>query len=133
MYQDVVKFHKEILDVHVDPRELPTMRSQEWLTERFRFLNEEVNEFYGDAVSGNMTGAVDGLLDTIYVALGTLYMMNVPVEACWSLVQQANMAKVRGVTKRGNAIDAVKPEGWVGPEAGISALLLRQIDETDNS
>lgn len=128
MYRDVVQFHQQILGVNEEGT--PTMHSQEWLTERFRFLQEEVNEFYSDALQGNMVGAVDGLLDTVYVALGTLYMMGVPTEACWALVQRANMAKVKGITKRGNAVDAVKPEGWTGPEAGIAALLLRKIDET---
>lgn len=128
MSDDVAEFHQKILGVY--PEGSPTLHSQEWLIERFRFLNEEVQEFFDAGLQGDIVKATDGLLDTIYVALGTLYMMEVPTEACWALVQRANMAKVRGTTKRGNKIDATKPEGWVGPEAGIAALILRQVDET---
>jgi predicted HAD superfamily Cof-like phosphohydrolase len=127
MYDDVARFHTEILNVSAAPS--PTLVSEDWLMERFRFLTEEVNEFLEAGLRGDMVGATDGLLDTVYVALGTLHMMGVPVQACWDLVQQANMAKVRGVTKRGNAIDAVKPVGWVGPEQGIAAILGRALDE----
>jgi hypothetical protein len=39
-------------------------------------------------------------------------------------VQKANMAKVPGVTKRGMPNDAMKPEGWVGPEAEIRKAIV---------
>jgi len=126
MYNDVVRFHRDVLLVVRPPK--PTLVSEEWLMERFRFLTEEIQEYIEAGIAGDMVGTVDGLLDTIYVALGTLHLMGVPVQACWDLVQKANMGKVPGVTKRGNAVDAVKPYGWVGPEAGIAALLLKEID-----
>jgi predicted HAD superfamily Cof-like phosphohydrolase len=127
MFDDVAQFHKEVL--FVDPSPTPTLVSQEWATEKFRFLSEEVNEYYEAAITGDIVGAVDGLLDTIYVALGTLYSMGIPVQQCWDQVQKANMAKRRGMTKRGNAVDAVKPPDWVGPEAGIAAIIGRAVDE----
>lgn len=126
MYNDVIRFHKEVLLVEAPPK--PTLVSEEWLIERFRFLTEEVQEFIEAGLVGDMVGTIDGLLDTVYVALGTLHMMGVPTQACWDLVQKANMAKVRGTTKRSNAIDATKPEGWVGPEAGIAALIARELE-----
>lgn len=127
MYDDVAEFHEKVL--LVKSPEMPTLVSQEWLMERFRFLTEEINEYIECGLDGDMVGVVDGLLDTVYVALGTLYQMGVPVQPCWDLIQKANMAKVSGVTKRGNAIDAIKPEGWVGPETGIAAIILRKINE----
>ena len=127
MSKDVAEFHAVILGVSLP--ESPTLVSPEWIIERGNFLNEELEEFLEGGITGNIVGAVDGLLDIVYVALGTLYQMGVPTEACWDLVQRANMAKVRGETKRGNKIDARKPEGWVGPEAGIAALIGRAIDE----
>lgn len=125
MYDDVAQFHQEILKQ--EPQISPTLVSPEFLTERFRFLVEETEEFYEAALKADIVKTVDGLLDTVYVALGTLYLMGIPVQACWDLVQQANMSKVRGMTKRGNAIDARKPEGWVNPEAGIAAIIKRAI------
>lgn len=128
MYHDVVEFHQQILGVF--PEGSPTLHSQEWITERMRFLTEEVNEYYEAGMTGDIVGTVHELLDVVYVALGTLYMLEVPVEACWALVQRANMAKVKGTTKRGNKIDATKPEGWVSARAGIAALILNKVNET---
>ena len=126
MFDDVADFHKVVLGV--PPVKTPTLVSDEFTVERFRFLNEEVGEYLEAAHKGNIIGAVDGLLDTIYVALGTLYFMNVPVQECWDAVHKANMAKVRGITKRGNACDAVKPPGWIGPEGEIALAIGKQIE-----
>lgn len=126
MYDDVALFHTEVLNVSRPTS--PTLVSEEWIMERFRFLTEETQEFLESSLAGDMVGAVDGLLDTVYVALGTLHLMGVPAQACWDLVQKANMGKIRGITKRGNAVDALKPHGWVGPEAGIAALILREVN-----
>lgn len=121
MFDDVADFHKVVLGIpHTTT---PTLVSAEFALERFRFLNEEVGEYLEAAHQGDMVAAVDGLLDTIYVALGTLYFMGVPVQECWDAVHKANMAKVRGITKRGNACDAVKPPDWVGPEAEIAVAI----------
>jgi hypothetical protein len=91
---------------------------------RVRLMQEELNEF---AEAKNLVGAVDALLDLVYVVLGTAVAMGVPWQACWRHVQTANMLKVRVASaadsKRGSAYDVVKPLGWVGPEAGIAKEL----------
>ena len=47
-------------------------------------------------------------------------MMGLPWPQLWDEVQRANMAKERakhaGESKRGSALDVVKPEGWVPPD-----------------
>jgi predicted HAD superfamily Cof-like phosphohydrolase len=79
----------------------------------------------------NLHEAFDGLLDTVYVVLGTANLMGFSEPANntdphWSIwnegfarVQQANMAKVRvdrvEQSKRGTLFDACKPEGWQPP------------------
>ncbi len=131
MYEDVAAFHEDILGL-VHP-ETPTLVDQAFAIERFRFLTEECDEYLNAAAEGDIVGAVDGLLDTIYVALGTLWQMGIPVQACWDAVQTANMAKVKGVTKRGNKIDAVKPPGWTGPEQTIAKLIGEAVDRTDDA
>ena len=125
MYEDVRQFHHQILGVPDEKQ--PTLVNQEFLVARYKFLIEETREFFDAAMLGEMTKAVDGLLDTIYVALGTLHMMGVDADKVWPFVQVANMAKQRGVTHRGIPVDATKPPGWVGPESAISAWLLEQI------
>jgi predicted HAD superfamily Cof-like phosphohydrolase len=129
MFNDVKQFHLDILGVEEAPG--LTMISDMWIMERFRFLAEETNEFLEGAIAGNMIKTIDGLLDTVYVALGTLYMMGLPehtVQACWDAIQKANMAKVRGMTARGNKIDAIKPLGWIGPEESIAVALAQYLD-----
>lgn len=54
--------------------------------------------------------------------------MGLPFAQIWEAVQAANMRKVAGPTKRGNKIDAMKPEGWVGPEAAIARAIQRKAD-----
>ena len=128
MYDDIEEFHEQIIQL-----EKPTkvgIISDEFILERTRFLNEEVEEFTTTGMSGDMVGVADALADIVYVALGTAWLMGIPFQAIWDVVHSANMKKVRGITKRGNKHDAVKPEGWVGPEQAIAAILLRKIDET---
>jgi hypothetical protein len=62
---------------------------------------------------------VDALIDLIYFAGGRLYEMGVDGGAHFLEVHCRNMAKERGEksTRHGSAgYDAVKPEGWVGPD-----------------
>jgi len=126
MFEDVAEFHLKVLGV--PPPESVTLVSKDFAMERFRFLAEETNEYLEAMLEADMVKAVDGLLDTVYVALGTLYFMGIPVQECWTAIQKANMAKVRGTTSRGNKIDARKPEGWVGPETEIAAAILGVIN-----
>jgi predicted HAD superfamily Cof-like phosphohydrolase len=133
MFEDVARFHREILNV--SPPAEPTLLTREMALERHKFLQEEIDEFYDACIhEGDVVGATDGLLDTIYVALGTLYMMGVPADRVWQFVQEANMQKKLGITSRGNKTDAVKPPGWQPPEIKISQLFneLRIFDENQS-
>src|SRR3546814_5926129 len=64
----------------------------------------------------NLAQQADALVDLVYVALGTAVMLGLPWDWLWNDVQRANMAKVRGMTKRGHAVDVTKPPGWQGPQ-----------------
>ena len=92
-------------------------------------MQEELNEFVGCASVGNMVGMADALADLIYVALGTAYLMGLPFDDIWAVVQKANMAKIPGITKRGMPNDAMKPEGWVGPEAEILMAIQKALTD----
>jgi len=111
-----------------DVAPLPSLVSDLFTTEKVRFLSEELEEYATAAYEGDIVKATDGLLDLIYVALGALYSMGVPVNECWNAVQAANMFKVKGETSRGNKIDAAKPPGWVAPDTEIARLIGVQID-----
>lgn len=120
MYQDVADFHKRIIGVMPPPS--PTLNSPQFLIERFRFMQEELDEFLTAGFDGDIVKTADGLADLIYTALGTAYRMGLPMNSIWAAVHSANMRKVGAATKR-MLTDAVKPEGWVGPEPEIAAAI----------
>ena len=92
------------------------------LVERFKFMEEELHEFklaIDEVQAGrsyNLGELADALVDLVYVAKGTANLLGLPWAALWNDVQRANMAKVRGVGKRGNLVDCIKPVGWVPPK-----------------
>jgi predicted HAD superfamily Cof-like phosphohydrolase len=139
-FKDVEKFHNKF---GIMSAELPRHITHRKLKERLEFLFEELFEFASGcgfvvSVNGNPIGMkgsehitpiefmemdqqdmpemADALIDLVYVAKGTAVMMGLPWKELWDDVQRANMAKVRGVGKRGHAVDCVKPEGWEPPQ-----------------
>ena len=92
-------------------------------------LHEEIGEFTEAHQSGDYIKSVDALVDLMYFATGALYKMGLTpdkINAIQSAVHQANMEKKLGVVAKrgdGSAADAVKPEGWISPEARIEEIL----------
>lgn len=127
MFKQVADFHTEVLGL--EEPEIPTFNRPDWVIERTRFLLEEVQEFTTAAITGDMVEAADGLADIVYIALGTAWMMGLPFEKIFSHVHNCNMQKQRGMTSRGNAIDAIKPPGWQAPNTGIAKILADSLDE----
>lgn len=124
MYQDVGDFHRRIIGVLPPPS--PTLNSPQFLIERFRFMQEELDEFLAAGFDGDMVKTADGLADLIYTALGTAYRMGLPMNSIWTAVHSANMRKVPAATSR-MLTDAAKPHDWVGPEAEIAAAIREAI------
>lgn len=87
---------------------------------RLMMQYEELGETMSAAlVQGNSEEVVDGLIDTIVFALGTLDIMGVDTKKAWDEVYQANMSKQAGVKPgRPNPFglpDLLKPTGWTAP------------------
>lgn len=111
---------------------VPMPSEPAWLepdAQRFResFMAEELDEFREACKERDMQKAVDALLDLAYVVYGTALMMGVSPKTWsvgWAEVQRANMSKRRaahaGESKRGSALDVVKPEGWRGPDHTVT-------------
>jgi predicted HAD superfamily Cof-like phosphohydrolase len=63
--------------------------------------------------------SLDGLVDLVYVAIGTAYMHGFDFQSAWDRVHEANMKKIRApsaeASKRKSSFDVVKPEGWEPP------------------
>ena len=126
LFKDVATFHELILQDFAAPT--PSLVSEKYCEELVSFLLEEVEEYMVATRTGHIVDTADALADIIYVALGTAYRMGLPFEQIWNAVQSANMRKQRGVTARGNKVDAIKPPGWVGPEAEIARAIAELLD-----
>lgn len=86
---------------------------------RLKFIQEELQETITAYKTGNKEEIVDGLIDIIVVALGTLDAYNIDTNKAWDEVLKANMSKEVGIKEsRPNPLgmpDLIKPEGWKGP------------------
>lgn len=96
---------------------VPSLRNMSFqrVQERIDFMQEELDEFKQSLRNKDLDGMADALIDLVYVAKGTAIELGLPWEELWMDVQRANMAKVRGKTKRGIEIDVTKPPGWIPP------------------
>ena len=86
---------------------------------RTSFLMEELAEYTQAITKKDAAGALDALVDIVYIALGTAWLFNLPFEKAWEQVQKANMSKIRTKSKskkRGTSFDVVKPKGWTPPD-----------------
>lgn len=86
---------------------------------RLDHLKEELDETILAVENDDLEEVIDGLLDLIYIAAGTLGMCGIKSQLHWEEIQRANMSKERGVNpKRGHDVDVIKPAGWEGPNHG---------------
>jgi len=93
---------------------------QKFLDFRMDFIEEEFNETLKAVHSDrNPEEVVDGLIDIIVVALGTLDAFGVDAQKAWDEVHKANMSKEAGIKpERPNPLglpDLMKPAGWTAP------------------
>lgn len=105
---------------------------------RIKFMDEEQNEYcHHEAAASaeryiltasasdpanyafHLEHMLDGLVDMVYVVIGTAYLHGFDFREAWRRVHAANMKKVRAErvsdSKRGSTWDVVKPEGWTPP------------------
>lgn len=120
IYSDVQDFHDKF---NIPTPARLTLLDAETLEFRRKFLQEELNELIKAHEEKNIADAVDSMIDLIYVAIGTLDMMGLTETQfyqAWKEVQRANMSKERArsasQSKRGSALDVIKPAGWQGPD-----------------
>lgn len=86
---------------------------------RMRMLTEEFAETMDAYLQSDPEEMIDGLIDLIVIAAGTLDIAGVDSEIAWNEVYKANMSKDVGVKPgRPNPLglpDLVKPAGWSAP------------------
>lgn len=103
---------------------------REFLWFRTRCLQEELNETVTALEEHDADGVVDGIIDLIVFASGTLDLLGVDFQTAWDRVYTANMNKSVGVKEgRSNPLglpDLIKNEGWVAPRHTDNVGLLNK-------
>lgn len=122
---DVIDFNEMILGISARPK-------NQLIDEEFEIskkcLIEEVEEFIDAHANNDFIGCVDAILDSVYFSMGILYKMGLSheeINQCFAAVHLSNMTKQFGTNNKRDtgAADAVKPDGWEGPEARIKNIL----------
>lgn len=120
MVNDIYMMHnkfgvKEWFEKNKDDKEL----MRKYLTFRMLMVHEELHETLTAINNGDAEEIVDGLIDMIVFAIGTLDVMGVDVNKAWDEVYRANITKEPGVKpgrpNRFGLPDLLKPAGWTPP------------------
>ena len=116
MYMMHQKFGvKEWFEANKDNQDL----MKKYLDFRLDMCQEELTETKDAIAAKDPEEIVDGLIDLVVFALGTLDVFNVDTSKAWDAVYEANMAKHPGEKPgRPNPYglpDLLKPEGWTAP------------------
>ena len=120
MVNDIYMMHnkfgvKEWFEKNKNHKEL----MRKYLTFRMLMVHEELHETLAAINNGDSEEIVDGLIDMIVFAIGTLDVMGVDANKAWDEVYRANMAKEPGVKpgrpNRFGLPDLLKPAGWTPP------------------
>ena len=134
MVSDIEDMHKkyqvnEWVATQLDNGDMKKL--QQLLAFRLDFVEEEFEETLKAFADKNPEEIVDGLIDIIVIALGTLDMFNVDTDWAWEKVHSANMNKEVGVKPgRPNPLglpDLIKPEGWTAPNHSENTGILTRI------
>ena len=98
-------------------------------SDRMNLIAEEFDEILIANARGDLAGVLDGLVDLVYVCIGTAIQANLPFDKAWALVHAANMLKERADPKPNDLTHqgVIKPEGWVSPD--IERLIRDAIDK----
>lgn len=115
-FQDVANLHAKF---GFKARPVGEAPSKRLVAFRLKFLYEELEELADALKRDDLAEATDAIVDLVYVAWGTAWLLNLPVLDAWDLVHFANMQKKRvesaSASRRGHEFDLKKPPGWEPP------------------
>lgn len=89
---------------------------------RVNLIREEAKETCDMIEAGDLAGAVDGICDLLYVAIGAAVEFGIDLEPFFDEVHRTNMLKEGGATREDGKL--LKPPGWQPPK--IAEELERQ-------
>lgn len=107
-------------------RNKPGKLSAERVKKRKKWMEEELNEFNK---ASTIEDQADAMIDTIYLALGTLVEMGIKPESLFQIVHEANMNKLWPDGKpryRKSDGKVIKPPDWKDPQPRIREEIKRQ-------
>lgn len=130
-FDDVAAFHEKFgltlegQGARLLAPEMMSLRNSRLLEEYEEYCNAVVSALH-DLQRGNVTevtdgleAMLDGLVDLVYIALGTAYLHGFNFNEAWRRVHEANMLKVRAEraeqSRHGSKFDVIKPPGWKPP------------------
>lgn len=118
MIDDVRHFHATM---GVPIEELPTLSTIERRLLRMRLIQEEAGETAQALIENDLAAIADGVIDLLYVTIGTAIELGLPIEALWAEVHRTNVAKAGGPIREDGK--QLKPPGWTPPDiAGVLTI-----------
>ena len=108
LYDDVRDFHLRF--GHPAPDQLVGHAPDQLLEFRIALIQEECRELIHEIRQQRWAGVASEAVDLIYVVIGTLVALGIPLLPFWKDVHRANMTKQPNGQKK-----PTKPAGWVGP------------------
>lgn len=93
---------------------------------RAKCYYEEIKEHIN---ASDIIDQIDAAIDLIYFGLGTLVELGIEPDPYFDIVHKKNMEKLGkdGKPMHNGDGKVIKPEGWVGPESEMRALLQKQL------
>lgn len=107
---DVRTFH--ITFGHPAPLSPVSVMNDNMLEFRIARIEEECKELVEALRERSLAKIAAEAVDVIYVVVGTLVALGLPLMPFWRDVHRANMSKVPA----GPLVKPIKPDGWVGPD-----------------
>lgn len=126
LFEKVAKFNKEIIGIDRKPGEIEDFSEMKFM---IGSIKEEKTELLEAYESGDFVKALDATADLIYFATGFFTRMGIGPKTAQKIcfaVHDCNMQKQLGTKEERettHGLDAIKPEGWEGPEDRIMEIL----------
>jgi len=113
----------------------PQLMSYKEAISRWKFMGEELQEFFEAACINDLAGMADALIDLVYVAKGTAVQLGLPWGPLWRDVHGCNLQKEVGPNPRRPWMEfcLIKPDGWVSPSTSIILKEYGYEPSTDHS
>ena len=114
-YQDLIDFHRACDVPVLSGAAIP---SPDRVKLRRDLLAEEYGELDRGVEAGDLVEIADGLVDMIYIAIGTALEYGIDLPAVWDEIHASNMRKVdpaTGKVEKREDGKVMKPAGWTPP------------------